>query len=166
MKQILDSGSSGTRVYNLGTGNFSLGMFPYHEHRKNRITTTTKSMSHHANRDQNYNNIYSHMYILKPQSQQNHNQEKERLCCSSWTLLRQLVENLCPTGNGMTMNIIVEAHTCNWSCFTPARPPKIVKITFFGKQSGIENVLLMYFEQIVRFFAIAQQTYLNYFAKT
>ena len=133
---------------------------------KNRITTTTKSISHHANRDQNYNNIYSHMYILKPQSQQNHNQEKERLCCSSWTLLRQLVENLCPTGNGMTMNIIVEAHTCNWSCFTPARPPKIVKITFFGKQSGIENVLLMYFEQIVRFFAIAQQTYLNYFAKT
>ena len=78
---------------------------------KNRITTTTKSMSHHANRDQNYNNIYSHMYILKPQSQQNHNQEKERLCCSSWTLLRQLVENLCPTGNSMTMNIIVKAHT-------------------------------------------------------
>ena len=83
---------------------------------------------------------YSHMYILKPQSQQNHNQEKERLCCSSWTLLRQLVENLCPTGNGMTMNIIVKAHMCNWSCFTPARPQIFFKITFFGKHSRIENV--------------------------
>ena len=51
------------------------------------------------------------MFILKTQSQQNHNQEKERLCCSSWTLLRQLVENLCPTGNSMTMNIVVRAHT-------------------------------------------------------
>ena len=103
----------------------------------NRITTTTKSMSHHANRDQNYNNIYNHIYV---HSQQNHNQEKERLCCSLLTLLRQLVGNLCPTGNGMTMNIIVKAYTCNLSCFTPARPTKIVKITFFGKQSRIENI--------------------------
>ena len=67
------------------------------------------------------------MYILKSQSQHNHNQEKERLCCSLLTLLRQLVGNLCPTGNGMTMSIIVKAHTraiCHMF-YTSITPQKI-----------------------------------------
>ena len=92
------------------------------------ITITAKSMSHNAKQDQNYNNI-TYMYILKSQSQHNHNQEKERLCCSLLTLLRQLVGNPCPTGNGMTMNIIVKAHTCNLSYVLHQHdPPKNWKL--------------------------------------
>ena len=72
-------------------------------------------------------NVITYMYILKSQSQHNHNQEKERLCCSLLTLLRQLVGNLCPTGNGMTMSIIVKAHTraiCHMF-YTSMTPKKI-----------------------------------------
>ena len=77
------------------------------------------------------------MYILKSQSQHNHNQEKERLCCSLLTLLRQLVGNPCPTGNGTTMNIIVKAHTCNLSYVLHQHDPK--KIENYLLWKTIEN---------------------------
>ena len=49
---------------------------------KNRITTTTKSMSHHANRDQNYNNIYDSLSDV-PES---------RICFASITSLWEDLE--------------------------------------------------------------------------